>query len=56
MPYSVKNLVPDLGDAVVEWSKALLVREKINETQKIPGSSSGWSNLLKYLSAPAIPF
>ena len=30
MSYKVNNLAPDLGDAVVEWSKALLKREKIN--------------------------
>ena len=25
-----------IGDSVAEWSKALLMREKINENQKIP--------------------
>ena len=34
------------GGAVAEWSKALLVREKINENQKIPGSPPCLSNLL----------
>ena len=27
-----------LGGAVAKWSKALLLREKINENQKIPSS------------------
>ena len=27
------------GGAVAEWSKALLLREKTNKNQKIPGSS-----------------
>ena len=29
------------GGAVAEWSKALLGREKINDSQKIPGSPPG---------------
>ena len=29
------------GGAVAEWSKALQLREKINENQKIPGSPPG---------------
>ena len=31
--------------AVAEWSKALLLREKINENQKITGSPPGLGNL-----------
>ena len=40
----IKN---ELGDAVAEWSKALLRVEKINENQKILGSPPGPGNLLK---------
>ena len=32
--------------AVAEWSKTLQLREKINENEKIPGSSPGLGNLL----------
>ena len=32
---------------MAEWSKALLFREKINENQKIPGSSPGLGKLKK---------
>ena len=28
---------------MAEWSKVLLVREKINEDQKIPGSPPAWA-------------
>ena len=37
----------DLEDAVAEWDKALHLREKINENQKIPGSPPGRGNLHK---------
>ena len=30
-----------VGGAVAEWSKALLLREKINENHKIPGLPHG---------------
>ena len=41
------DLIQNLGDAVAEWSKALL-REKINENQKkIPGLPPGLGKLLK---------
>ena len=36
-----------IGGAVAEWSKALLRREKINESQKIPGSPPGPGHLKK---------
>ena len=40
--------LPMPGGAVAEWSKALLLREKINENpKKIPGSPPGLGNLLK---------
>ena len=35
------------GGAVAEWPKALLVRENINENQKIPGSPPAWAPLKK---------
>ena len=45
MNYSTKDI---LGGAVAEWSKALLLGEKINENpKKIPGSPPGLGNLLK---------
>ena len=37
----------DLEDVVAEWYKALHLREKINENQKIPGSPPGRGNLYK---------
>ena len=35
------------GGAVAEWSKALQLKEKINENQKIPGSPPGLGQLKK---------
>ena len=35
------------GGSVAEWSKALKLREKINENQNIPGSPPGMDNLKK---------
>ena len=36
------------GGAVAEWSKALLLREKIHKNQKIPGSPpAAWANSKK---------
>ena len=41
-----------LGGAVAEWSKALLLREKINENpKKISGSPPGLGNLKKNFSS-----
>ena len=37
------------GGAVAEWSKALQLREKINENQKIPGSPPNWVTFQKNL-------
>ena len=39
------KLRPQHGGAVAEWSKALPLREKINENQKIPGLPPGLGNL-----------
>ena len=36
-----------MGGAVAECSKALLLREKINKNQKIPGSPQAWANFKK---------
>ena len=36
-----------LGGTVVEWSRALQLREKINENQKIPGSPLTWATFRK---------
>ena len=36
-----------LGGAVAEWSRALLLREKINENQKISGLPPGLGKLKK---------
>ena len=38
-----------MGGAVAEWSKALLLREKIYENHKIPGSPPGLGTFLKKL-------
>ena len=35
----------DVRGAVAEWSKALQLREKINENEKIPGTPPGPGNL-----------
>ena len=35
------------GALVVEWSKALVLRETINENQMIPGVLTGLSNISK---------
>ena len=48
-----------LGGAVAEWSKALLLRKKINENQKIPGSPPGLGKALKKVAIKletALPF
>ena len=37
------------GSEVAEWSKALLVREKINQKQQISGLTLGLGNDLKSL-------
>ena len=40
-----KLTLPTLRGAVAEWTQALLLREKINVNQKIPGSPPGLGNL-----------
>ena len=37
---------------VAKWSKALLLRERINENLKIPGSPPAMGNLSKQYHAP----
>ena len=44
---SSNRLPHNEGGALAEWSKALQLREKINENEKIPGSPPGLGNLEK---------
>ena len=43
------NFIGCEGGTVAEWSKALLLREKINENQKISVSLSDLDNVLFYI-------
>ena len=42
-----RSKILDMGAAVAEWSKVLILREKINENQMILGLPPTWANLKK---------
>ena len=45
---------PGQGGAVAEWSKALLLREKINEKPKDPRFAPAWATFYEYYPGPML--